>query len=216
MAEILMINGSPRAPKSNSKLYARIFAKNFQGKAEYIEVKKTNYSDLSEAMEKVSDVLLVFPLYADSIPVTLLHFLKYLEEHPPKHKPTISVLINCGFLEYRQNDLAVRMVERFCRKNEYKVGSVLEIGSGEAILTTPFKWLVQRKIRKLAVSILRKRYTKFGVTMPISAKMFVRAGGNYWTKYGQKNGITKEEMQTMKIEGGTMGHCADAMISSKV
>ena len=53
-------------------------------------------------------MLLVFPLYADGIPATLLNFLKSLENNLPDKKPVISVIINCGFLEYTQNDLAVK------------------------------------------------------------------------------------------------------------
>lgn len=55
----------------------------------------------------------------------------------------MSVLINCGFLECRQNDVAVEMVRLFCRQNGYRFGSVLKIGSGEAIWDTPFRLLVE-------------------------------------------------------------------------
>ena len=51
-------------------------------------------------MNDFSDMLLVFPLYADGIPATLLNFLKSLENNLPDKKPVISVIINCGFLEY--------------------------------------------------------------------------------------------------------------------
>ena len=66
MAGLLILNGSPRAPRSNSKRCAA----------------------LCEKMNEVSDVLLVFPLYADGLPVTLLDFLKTLETCPPERKPS--------------------------------------------------------------------------------------------------------------------------------
>lgn len=203
MGNILIINGSPRAPISNSKRYAELFQASCRADTAYCQITKTNHSALCEKMEHASDVLLVFPLYADSLPVTLLHFLKHLEVHPPKHKPAISVLINCGFLEYQQNDTAVDMVSLFCRQNGYPFGSVLKIGSGEAILSTPFQVLAKRKIKKLASSIAAKQYRTLHVAMPLSKKMFVSASTKYWIAYGEKNGCTKEQMDTAQIETQT-------------
>ena len=200
MGSIIILNGSPRAPKSNSKRYAELFVKSCDCKTEYYNITKNNHEELCGKLGDFSDVLLVFPLYADGIPVTLLNFLKNLEKNPPLQKPTISVLINCGFFEYRQNDTAVNMIELFCKQNGYRMGSVLKIGSGEAILDTPFKVFVTRKIKKLAASVSNKKYCTQHATMPITKGMFLKASTAYWTKYGKKNGITKEMMETMKIE----------------
>lgn len=200
MGSIIILNGSPRAPKSNSKRYAELFVKSCDCKTEYYNITKNNHEELCGKLGDFSDVLLVFPLYADGIPVTLLNFLKNLEKNPPLQKPTISVLINCGFFEYRQNDTAVNMIELFCKQNGYRMGSVLKIGSGEAILDTPFKVFVTRKIKKLAASVSNKKYCTQHATMPITKGMFLKASTAYWTNYGKKNGITKEMMETMKIE----------------
>ena len=200
MGSIMILNGSPRAPKSNSKRYATIFSEKCKCKTEYFNISKTNHIQLCGKSEEFSDILFVFPLYADGIPVTLLNFLKTLEENPPKNKPVVSVLVNCGFLEYSQNNTAVSMIKLFCHQNGYRFGSVLKIGSGEAILTTPFKILVNRKIKKLASSIACAKYCILQTTMPISSKMFLKASTAYWINYGKKNGITKEQMETMNIE----------------
>ncbi len=200
MGSVIILNGSPRAPKSNSKRYAELFVKSCDCKTEYYNITKNNHEELCGKLGDFSDVLLVFPLYADGIPVTLLNFLKNLEKNPPLQKPTISVLINCGFFEYRQNDTAVNMIELFCKQNGYRMGSVLKIGSGEAILDTPFKVFVTRKIKKLAASVSNEKYCTQHATMPITKGMFLKASTAYWTNYGKKNGITKEMMETMKIE----------------
>ncbi len=200
MGKIMIINGSPRAPKSNSKLYASQFSKACQLETEYFHITKTNHLELCRAMDGFSDVLFVFPLYADGIPATLLSFLKTLEQNAPQHKPVISVLINCGFIEPRQNDVAVEMMRLYCRQNEYPFGSVLKIGSGEAILTTPFERWVRLKIGKLAASIADKNHKCLQVTMPIPKRIFIRASTTYWENYGKKNGVTKAQMATMRIE----------------
>lgn len=200
MQDILIINASPRAPKSNSKEYAAIFSKMCKRKTDYQNLSKTNHLELCAKAEQFSDLVLVFPLYADGIPVTLLELLKTLEQNPPKNKPVISVIINCGFLEAEQNDVAVKIIQLFCKQQGYAFGSVLKIGSGEAILSTPFKFLVSSKMKKLAFSIANRQYRTFQVTMPLAKKTFIKASTKYWINYGRKNGVSKEQMQTMQIE----------------
>lgn len=201
MAGILILNGSPRAPRSNSKRYAALFMNRCKVQCEYQNITKSNHAELCEKMNEVSDVLLVFPLYADGLPVTLLDFLKTLETCPPERKPVISMLINCGFFEYHQNDIAVRMVELFCRQNGYRFGSVLKIASGEAILDTPFCGLVKRKLEQLAAAIVQGKARVLHVSMPLTRGMFVRASTRYWVSYGKKNGVSREQMAVMEIEG---------------
>lgn len=201
MAGILILNGSPRAPRSNSKRYAALFMNRCKVQCEYQNITRTNHAALCEKMNEVSDVLLVFPLYADGLPVTLLDFLKTLETCPPERKPVISMLINCGFFEYHQNDIAVRMVELFCRQNGYRFGSVLKIASGEAILDTPFCGLVKRKLGQLAAAIVQGKARVLHVSMPLTRGMFVRASTRYWVSYGKKNGVSREQMAVMEIEG---------------
>lgn len=200
MAELMIVNGSPRAPRSHSKRYAELFSASYPGSTIYENITPNNHQDLCTRMGEVSRLLVVFPLYADAIPVPLLNFLKFLEAHPPRQKPTVSVLINCGFLEPEQNEVAVRMMRLFCRKNQYPFGSVLMIGSGEAILDTPFRVLAAGKIRRFAHSVALGDPRTFQVTMPLPKGLFVRAAGSYWEQYGKQYGTSKEQMQTMQIE----------------
>ena len=200
MGQILILNGSPRAPRSNSKEYARLVAQQCSMETEYGDITKKNHLELCQKLEGFTDVLFVFPLYADGIPVTLLNFLKTLEENPPQKKPTLSVLINCGFLEPEQNDVAVEMVRLFAKQAGYLFGSALEIGSGEAILSTPFRFLVERKLKKLAKAIAQGKPCSMKVTMPLPKRLFLKASSAYWEEYGKKNGITRAQMETMSIE----------------
>lgn len=201
MGKILILNGSPRAPRSNSKKYAQLFLQKSPWKGESLDITKRNHLELCGKLREVTDVLFVFPLYADGIPVTLLNFLKTLEANPPGRKPTLSVLINCGFLEPEQNDMAVEMVKLFAKENGYPFGSVLKIGSGEAILSTPFRVLVGRKVKQLAKAIAQGKPRTLQVTMPLTKGMFLRASSSYWENYGKKNGVTRAQMETMSIEG---------------
>lgn len=168
---------------------------------EYRAITRTNHMDLCRALEGATDVLLVVPLYVDGIPVPLLDFLKTLESNSPSSRPTISVLINCGFLEPEQNDIAVQMVKLFAEKNGYPFGSVLKIGGGEAILSTPFRFLVRAGIKRLARSVAARRRESLRATMPLSKRMFIRVSTRCWENYGRRNGVTRAQMETMDIEG---------------
>ena len=106
--EVLLLNGSPRAPVSHSKELARMFQEACPLPGKYRAISSSNHKELCQLAGKASHLLLVFPLYVDGIPATLLEFLKALEREPPREKPTISLLINCGFLEPEQNDTAVK------------------------------------------------------------------------------------------------------------
>ncbi|MDU5040759.1 MAG: hypothetical protein E6239_14210 [Clostridium perfringens] len=200
MGKVIIINGSPRAPRSNSKEYGEIFSSYYKGQADTFNITKNNHKEICSKIEDYTDILLVFPLYADGLPVTMLNFLKVLEENPPKNKPKVSVIVNCGFIEPEQNNVCIDMVKLFCKQNTYEFNSVLLIGGGEAILGTPFKIFVKWKIKKLAKSIYNNTVENLSVTMPISKNMYLKASTNYWINYGKRNGITKSQMETMKIE----------------
>lgn len=171
-----------------------------QQPCDYFNKSSSNHTELISQMSNYTDILLVFPLYADSLLVGLLNFLKHLEENPPLHKPTISILINCGFLEYEQNDVAIRILKYFCRKNNYHVGSALMLGSCEAILNTPFRFIAKKAIKRLSESVYKQKYREIKATMPLNKWWFKMAANIYWTRYGKKFGITKKEMQTLEIE----------------
>ena len=200
MGRVIIINGSPRAPRSNSKEYGEIFSSYYKGQADTFNITKNNHKEICSKIEDYTDILLVFPLYADGLPVTMLNFLKVLEENPPKNKPKVNVIINCGFIEPEQNNVCIDMVKLFCKQNTYEFNSVLSIGGGEAILGTPFKIFVKWKIKKLAKAIYNNTPKNLSVTMPISKNMYLKASTNYWINYGKRNGITKSQMETMKIE----------------
>lgn len=199
MGKVMIINASPRAPKSNSKQYARLFSEYCRLDTEYCEVKKSNHLTLCQMIGNYSDIVFVFPLYADSIPVTLLNFLKTLEENAPLKKPTISVVINCGFIEPYQNDIAVKMLQLFARKNAYLFGSVFKIGSGEAILTTPFRIFLKAKMKKFAVSIANQTYKEFQVTMPISKKCLSKPQLHIGRIMGKRMAFRKNKWKPCKL-----------------
>ncbi|ONI44264.1 hypothetical protein AN641_05755 [Candidatus Epulonipiscioides gigas] len=197
---MIILNGSPRAVQSNSKEYAHMLKQYCNIESQYFNITHSNHLRLCDKMQDFKQLVLVFPLYVDSLPVTLLNFLKTLEQNSPQKQLIVSVIINCGFIEYTQNDIAIEMIKLFCKQQNYLLGSTLSIGSGEAILGTPFKRLVVAQIKQLATSLEKQDYKNFHITMPIPKKLYLKASNNYWINYGKKYGISKKQMKTLKIE----------------
>lgn len=199
MGKLIVINGSPRPAVSNSKKYIALFERYYSGDIQVFNALSKDYIGHLEALRNADEILMVFPLYADALPVSLMGFLKAMDAArlaPLK----VHVLINCGFYEPEQNCVAIDMLRLFCERNGFLFGSTLSIGSGEAILESQFAFMVRWKIRKLARSIAKGHQRTLKVTMPITKKMFVKASVSYWLKYGQRFGLTREEMDTMRIE----------------
>ena len=63
MEGILIVNGSPRAPRSNSKLYAEAFMKGWRKGAEYMNLTLINHQAIIEKIGSGAyrEVLFVFP-----------------------------------------------------------------------------------------------------------------------------------------------------------
>ena len=201
MGRLLIINGSPRAPRSNSRRYAALFRRYWKEPVDEYLVTDCQHTLICAQLSRYDHLLLVFPLYADALPAALLRFLQEMERTLLPANLRVHTLVNCGFLEPEQNHTALAILQYFCAKNSMKYGSSLCIGSGEAILDTPFSFLVRHKIKKLASSIHTGHYDAFSVTMPLTKKMFIRASTRYWLSYGSKNHISEVQMRTMQVEG---------------
>ena len=143
MGRMMILNGSPRASKSNSREFAQLLKRSYPGATLEYNLASQNHRDICSALESCSNLVFVFPLYVDCLPCCMLDFLSCLEKSPLAHKPTVHLIVNCGFLEPRQNEVAIDTVKLFCRKNGFPFGSSLSIGSGEAILQTPFALFCQ-------------------------------------------------------------------------
>lgn len=91
MGRLLIVNGSPRAPRSNSRRYIEYLLQNWKGAAD-------QYAAVSGgpvSFELYTDLLLVFPLYVDGVPAVLLPFLKTLaawDGHTPSPRSCIGEL----------------------------------------------------------------------------------------------------------------------------
>ena len=134
--KITLINGSPKAIKSNSEIlgnYLFPLLKENNIKKYYSIYFQLNDKTKNEIYN--SDVLIfIFPLYVDGIPSNLLKLLvKFEKENVVRPKTKIYCIVNNGFYEGKQNFLTLLHMKNWCKKVNAKWGQGIGIGSGELL-----------------------------------------------------------------------------------
>ena len=134
--KISIINGSPKAIKSNSEIlgnYLSFLLKENEIKKYYSIYFRLNDENKNEIYN--SDVLIfLFPLHVDGIPSNLLKLLvKFEEEKVIKSETKIYCIVNNGFYESKQNQLAILQIKNWCEKVNARWGQGIGVGAGELL-----------------------------------------------------------------------------------
>ena len=145
MINVCFINGSPKAVnKSNSDIFIQKLTNYFN---DDININKYYASKIIIDTSSLNDIIkndkivLVSPLYADTVPSGMLEFLsvfeKYLHDNMPDKNIEVYGIINCGFFEGVQCRHALNMFRFFCRKSHLKWRFGIGIGGGEYLKNIP-------------------------------------------------------------------------------
>ena len=134
--KISVINGSPKAIKSNSEIlgnYLSSLLKENEIKKYYSISFRLNDENKNEIYN--SDVLIfLFPLYVDGIPSNLLKLLVEFEKKKViKYGTKIYCIVNNGFYEGKQNQLAILQIKNWCEKVKVRWGQGIGVGAGELL-----------------------------------------------------------------------------------
>ena len=134
--KISIINGSPKAIKSNSEIlgnYLSSLLKENEIKKYYSISFRLNDENKNEIYN--SDVLIfLFPLYVDGIPSNLLKLLVEFEKKKViKYGTKIYCIVNNGFYEGKQNRLAILQIKNWCEKVKARWGQGIGVGAGELL-----------------------------------------------------------------------------------
>ena len=134
--KISIINGSPKAIKSNSEIlgnYLSSLLKENEIKEYYSISFRLNDENKNEIYN--SDVLIfLFPLYVDGIPSNLLKLLvEFEKEKVIKSGTKIYCIANNGFYEGKQNRLAILQMKNWCEKVKADWGQGIGAGAGELL-----------------------------------------------------------------------------------
>lgn len=136
---LTLFNGSPRGRKGNTAIFLREIAAGFGGPSETHHLVRLNDTDkMVAAFAEAECVILGFPLYTDSMPGVVKHFIEALE--PLKGltgNPPIGFVVQSGFPE----GLHSRFVERYLEKLAERLGcpylGTVVKGNGEATRVMP-------------------------------------------------------------------------------
>ena len=139
--KIALINGSPKVNNSASGTLLEDIKMYLGEHSELVEFGFHSPVISSETIEAltVSDAwIFAFPLYVDGIPGQLLSCLIQLEEARIQN-PQIRVygVVNCGFYEGIQAELALQLLQNWCEKSGFLWSGGIGVGGGGGLAMMP-------------------------------------------------------------------------------
>lgn len=142
---VVILTGSPKPSKSTSESMGNYLIEQLTARgayAEKIHVCKAlrsgqSLSSLLLAIDKADIVVLISPLYVDSLPYPVTKALEIINEHRkkagPKNNQRLAAILNCGFPEAHQNNTALAICRLFAREAGFEWSGGLALGMGGAI-----------------------------------------------------------------------------------
>lgn len=203
--KITAVNGSPRRKGSNSFEIINLLRKRITGDHEWTVVHSRTAGE-PEPEQLQSDVLLiVYPLYVDGLPASLLRWLTRYREAALREGigQGVYAAANCGFHEGIQNATSLKMVERFALSSGLAWRGGIGIGTGEMIRglgSVP----PEASIRRPVFSALDALAEAMDRGIPLKENIFTQhnfpwllyklAGEAGWRKEARKNGLSRKQL----------------------
>lgn len=129
----VFINCSPKKKLSASAFIINVCC-TFVGGSKFKEHLRTkaDYKRILDVLKDADTIVFALPLYVDALPSHLLPFLKELEQQSKKDDLELNVyaLANNGFIEGRQNEPLMQILENFCLRSGLNWCGGLGIGGG--------------------------------------------------------------------------------------
>jgi len=206
---ISIINGSQKASESNTEnILERLKSK--INKTHVVNIFNCGLKQLTDEMyNKIisADVIIfMFPLFVHSIPSNTLKAMIELEnilKHQRKNDLIIYTIVNNGFYEGKQNNIAFEIIKNWCDKTGVKFGGGIGQGAGEMISRTKhlpkerdlFKNL-NRALQTMADNIENKKPMEVQFLTPNFPKFLWRLlAVRNWNNLAKNNGLTKKDIK---------------------
>jgi multimeric flavodoxin WrbA len=207
--KIALINGSPKMKGSASGSILedlKTLISNSKVEIFSCELHKTQINENQIVDIYSCDALVfIFPLYVDGIPSHLLNNLlslqKYFNSKTSKQIKVYAV-VNCGFYEGRQNEIAIEILKNWTYKAGLSWGQGLGIGGGgmlASIKTVPIghgpKKNLGKAFNELVPNILNSKSGETIYITPNFPRFFYIAGGNLgWRSQIKTNGLKVKDL----------------------
>ncbi len=170
----------------------------------YQAIELTKEHSVLENILSEGYLLIVFPLYVDSLPAPLTKVLTMLEEAAklkPQTLPKVFAVCNCGYFESHQISGPIEILRNFCSRVGFYWGHAIAIGAG-GFFSAKTKNLSKGPASKIAYafdelcSIINganscSRDNVF-VEPQIPRFLYMLSGNLFWIIQGKKNGVLRQ------------------------
>lgn len=162
--KLVWINGSPKPDKESASHQMIEYLSNTLT-SHYDSMLEVNALKLSLQPTKLTEhfkevlsahvMVIVAPLYADSMPSGLLDYLyqfeSFIKTHPEccmTHPLKVYGYINCGFIGGYQNHIALEIIEHFAHRMNFTWCGGLGVGSGAMLAGTLYSVPKEAKMQR--------------------------------------------------------------------
>jgi hypothetical protein len=207
----MLLIGSPRGWKSNShSLGAYLMGRLEDSRVEtstWLTKEILSSSREQEFLEEFDDtdiLVLVFPLYIDSLPAMNIRLMKTIAEHRSSagDRKRFMAIVNSGFPESQQCEMALNICRLFAKEANMEWMGGLALGGGMMIGAKPIKELggmgknIVKALDKTSTELANDRpvpmEAKRAMGAPIVPRsMFKMFGNRGWKKIGKNNGLDR-------------------------
>lgn len=208
---IALINGSPKANNSASGALLEDLKCYFPKENEIIEFgfhTSTISDKVIEELNTAEAWIFAFPLYVDGIPGHLLSCLAKLEEARIQN-PEICIygIVNCGFYEGNQAELALKILQNWCIKVGYVWGSGVGVGGGGGLAMMPKlepgqgpKAPIDKALEALASTILQRENKENSYVSVAFPRFMYKLGAQMgWRQMIKANGGKAKDLRNTPL-----------------
>jgi multimeric flavodoxin WrbA len=212
--DVLLLIGSPRGEGSNSYAIGKFLLGKLEEKGfvpeELFAARLVNTREGIEKLLKSVDnadiIVLATPMYVDSFPSPTIKAMELIHQHrkaAPQTKSQMFVaIINSGFPEKEQIDIALKIIRNFAQASNFKWGGGIRVAWGMALNSEPLnekKGMTRKLTRGLSLASINlsegqpmsEEAEKLASTLFLPlfvAKSMTRLFGNRdWNKQAKEN-----------------------------
>lgn len=215
--KVVAINGSPKAKgqSMSGRIIGQMEKILGEGIKTYQAIRLVRTETPTEVLENIlsADVLLiVHPLYVDSLPAPLIELLTRLENASRDRiiKPWVFAIVHCGYFEPQHTTLALKMAEHFASRAGLTWGYGLGVGGGPMLSSSGDNWekgpavTVYNALRDMAATIREKKTGQNIFVAPKCPRFLYKAIANFgWRYEAGRNKAPKLRARPYTEHGGS-------------
>lgn len=220
MRQLAFINGSPKRGESCSLYmidYLSQELKNTFSKTLTVNalslLKDSDKTKVFQELLSCEALVIVFPLYVDSLPSSLLEMLADLDHYKKScpstssFVPSIYGLANCGFIDSFQNKNALHILENYALSAGFRWYGGIGLGGGEMIRSTKDQIPLVSKVAKPVYEALCTLIASIKALEPLPVsntiifgnykfkqRIFIVMANFFWLPLAKKNGLTLRKL----------------------